>query len=159
MEGTTEGIWCMCFLVLTWNMKCRTNSTARVKISDISWRGDGPVIVSESERHCLHGDSALFYTCPIFALKLYLATFGAEVNNNSLLFPGHSQNNRFATQLEAMLTKHADELSVMGYADPSNINTHSIRKGAIKWFTPSAVSFCINNGISMGAVRDAYLTW
>jgi hypothetical protein len=36
---TEDGVFAHCFLLLTWNLACRVNNTACVKLSDLSWTG------------------------------------------------------------------------------------------------------------------------
>jgi hypothetical protein len=35
--GTSKGIFCACFFVLTWNLACPSNNTARIRYSHMSW--------------------------------------------------------------------------------------------------------------------------
>ena len=35
--GTLDGIFSHCFLVLSWNLACRSNNTARLRLNQISW--------------------------------------------------------------------------------------------------------------------------
>jgi hypothetical protein len=36
---TEDGVFAHCFLLLTWNLACRVNNTACIKLSDMNWTG------------------------------------------------------------------------------------------------------------------------
>lgn len=174
-EGTLAGIFGYCFLVLTWNLMCRVNNTTRILFEHISWEWDHLEVLFAQQKGDTQGLTSKYprrlfcnpsnpIVCPIFALALYLATFGANVQKSSRLFPGRSQYKRFADSLEALLKKHEDELVAMGYTSHRDIGTHSIRKGAAKWLSgqpggPSTVAICIRAGWTLGGVKDVYLTY
>ena len=64
-------------------------------------------------------------------------------------------------QLRRVLQEHRDEVSLLG-ADPSEIGTHSIRKGAMTYLASipgglAIAAVCIHAGWTMGTVKDIYL--
>ncbi|KAL7575924.1 hypothetical protein ACA910_000723 [Epithemia clementina (nom. ined.)] len=78
-----------------------------------------------------------------------------------LLFPGNDQYQRFSTILHCCIVEHEAEVLAQGYI-PSDIGTHSIRKGAITYMAslpggPSIASICIRSGWTLGNVKDIYM--
>ena len=174
-SGSHEDLFAYCFLVLTWNLMCRANNTARICFSHLGWnwdslyilfaqqKGDQMGMTEKFARNC-YANPDSYITCPLFALSVYLATmFNDPAEINDRLFPGRSQYQRFALRLSSMLNAHRDEVIAMGF-DPEKIGTHSVRKGATKWLSaqpggPSSMSICIRGGWSLGGVKDVYMTY
>ena len=175
--NTTDGIWGFCFLVLTWNLACRANNTALISVSQVAWASsfDSFEIVFGHTKMGQSGDDAKYprhlyanpknpLSCPVFALALYFSTcFNTPLVNDSLLFPGNDQYQRFSKMLVRMLNEHEEEVSNLGYRN-SDLGTHSIRKGAVSYLAslpggPPAAAICIRAGWTMGKVRDIYMRY
>ena len=101
-EGTIEGLWCYCYLVPTWNLMCHVNNTSQIKFQHIHWIQDSLQIYFVHTKNDQTGDESRHprhiyanphdpIVCPIFALSLYLMTFGTPVQNGSRLLPGKDQ--------------------------------------------------------------------
>ena len=174
-SGTQQGIFCHCFLVLTWNLMCRSNNTTRILFEHLSFEWDHVKIMFAQQKNDTHGYTAKYprhvyanpynaTVCPIFALSLYFGTFGTNCKLSDALFPGRSQYKRFVNGLMDVIKMHEDEVCMMGYDGAKDIGAHSIRKGATKWLSgqpggPSAMSICIRGGWSLGGVKDVYMTY
>jgi hypothetical protein len=173
-KGTLEGIWCHCFLVLTWNLMCRVNNTTRICLNHISWyqdclrvhfrqqKGDQLGLTARYPRH-LYANPGNPVASPMFALGLYFLTFGAPLQATSKLFPGRNQYKRFGRLLKAILEEHIDEVRAFGF-EISDIGTHSIRKGATTFLSsqpggPPPASICIRAGWTLGGVKDVYIKY
>jgi len=174
--GNAEGLFAHCFLVLSWNLMCRSNNTCRICLSHMSWdwdslvirfaqqKGDQMGLTERFPRH-LYANPTNFMVCPLFVLGAYLTTFDSNVEPTSKLFPGPSQAKHFSETMEKVLKAHEEEVRAMGYSGGnSDIGTHSIRKGATKFVSgqpggPSAMSICIRGGWSLGGVKDVYMTY
>lgn len=173
-EGTMEGIWCHCFLVLTWNLMCRVNNTTRICLNHLSWyqdcvrilfrqqKGDQLGLTARYPRH-LYANPSNPVTSPVFALGLYFLTFGVPLEATSKLFPGRNQYKRFGRLLKAMLEEHIDEVRAFGF-EVSDIGTHSIRKGATTYLSsqpggPPPAAICIRAGWTLGGVKDVYIKY
>ena len=169
--GTTEGIWCFCFIVLSWNLTCRANNTSRICLNHISWsnnalvihfaqqKGDQLGLTTQFPRH-LYANPTNHLACPIFALGLYLMTFGVPVNHNAQLFPGSNQYKRFSRMLKEILLAHEDSVLVLGY-QVADIGTHSIWKEETTFISslpggPLPAAICIRGGWSLGGVKDVH---
>ena len=173
--GGTKDLFSYCFLVFSWNLMCRANNTSNIHFSHLGWdndslavkfaqqKGDQMGYTEKFPRHLYaNTDDCLF--SPIFALAVYLTTFGVQPLPTDPLFPGNDQYDRFSDRLEKMLREHEAEVINMGYTSLSELGTHSIRKGATKWLSgqpgaPSAMAICIRGGWSLGGVKDVYMTY
>jgi hypothetical protein len=82
--GDIEGMFCYCFLVLTWNLMCRANNTTYVMFADIDWtefdcmeinfrhmKGDQLGELSKHPWH-IYPNPNDWLVCPVFALSCYL---------------------------------------------------------------------------------------
>jgi hypothetical protein len=175
--GDLEGVFCYCFLVLTWNLMCRANNTCYIMFADIDWtkfdcmevyfrhmKGDQLGEQSKHPRHIYPNPNDCL-VCPVFALTLYLmCCFNAPLQGaGGRLFPGKTQYKRFSDSLARCLKEHELEVNNLGY-HIKDIGTHSIRKGAASLIAsltggPSAAAICIQAGWTMGKVRDIYLRY
>ena len=145
-QGTEEGIWVHLYLVLTWNLMCRVNSTSRICLNHISWYGDCLKILfgqtkgdqlginAKYPRH-VYANPLNHIVCPIFALALYMTTFNTPMARNARLFPGKDQFKRFGALLQKMLKAHEDDVNALGYQLSDLLGTHSIHKGAITYIS------------------------
>jgi hypothetical protein len=112
--GDIEGMFCYCFLVLTWNLMCRANNTTYIMFSDIDWtkfycmeiyfrhmKGDQLGELSKHPRHIYPNPNDLLI-CPIFAVSLYLmCCFNTLLEGaGGQLFPGKTQYKSFSNSLK-----------------------------------------------------------
>jgi len=115
--GTIEGIVCACFVVMTWHLACRSNNTARIRYSHLSWQYfDAMHINFRHTKTEQHGEAKLHkracYSNPFewyidlpFLLGLYFATsFSTTQTVGMCLFPGgaHSQSARIGELLKRL---------------------------------------------------------
>ena len=79
--NTMDGIFALCFLVLTWNLSCHANNTCNIKLSEIEWAStfDAFEIYFSHTKTDQTGDEAKYshhlyanphspLVCPVFAL-------------------------------------------------------------------------------------------
>lgn len=177
--GTHEYIVGHCFLVLTWNLACRSQNTSNIRLGDINWNTsfDAYTIkfahsktdqTGEDSKYArlLFANPNLPAVCPVLSLALHLTCNFNKValDSSTHLFPGDFQNDRFSKILERCLEDHKVQLkNEFGY-DPCDIGTHSIRKGAATFITslpggPSAAASCICGGWTMGSIKDRYFRY
>ena len=82
-SDSKDGLFCYCYLVLSWNLMCRTNNTATIRLADIEWssfdsfsiafshtKNDQMGHASKHKRR-LYGNAKQPIVCPVFALSLY----------------------------------------------------------------------------------------
>lgn len=119
------------FLLLSWNLMCRSKSTAMLRFEHFIYKGDcfGVFIPMQKNdqdgsrpqdpKHifCNPFDPAV---CPLLSLAVYLAS---NPLSSDALFPGSSQKARFNKHLQETMRKLE---SLLG----KSFGTHSIRKGA-----------------------------
>jgi hypothetical protein len=173
-KGTMEGVWCHCFIVLTWNLMCRVNNTTRICVNHMTWyqdclrihfkqqKGDQLGLTARYPRH-LYANPGNPMVSPIFALGLYFLSFGVPLLPTSKLFPGRNQYKRFGRLLKDTLEDHLEEVRAFGF-EVSDIGTHSIRKGATTYLSsqpggPAPASICIRAGWTLGGVKDVYIKY
>ena len=173
--GTIDGVFAHCFLTLTWSLSCRTNNTASILMSDISWATcfDAFEVFFAHSKTDQVGDDAKYprhifanphlpLICPVLSLSMYLSCcFNTPILPTTQLFPGNRQETRFASILSRLLAAHQDDLRRLGY-NVKDVGTHSIRKGAASYLSslpsgPNPTSICIRGGWTMGRVRDIYM--
>jgi hypothetical protein len=175
--GTTDGVFAHCFLVLTWNLACRSNNTSLIKFCDIEWAScfDSFEVYFAHSKTDQVGEDAKYprhiyanpfapSICPILSLAMYFSCcFNVKVGSDSKLFPGNDQEDHFARILQRVCAGHVDEVNQLGF-QLADIGTHSIRKGAVSYLSslpggPPSASICLRAGWSMGKVRDIYMRY
>lgn len=175
--GTINGVFAHCFLVLTWNLACRSENTANIRMNQVTWstsfdsfeiffghtKTDQTGDDSKYPRHC-YANPLQPLCCPVLALSLYFSSsFNTQQESDFFLFPGNRQNDRFAESLRRCLQQHKREVVEKGFAI-ADIGTHSIRKGAVSYLAslvggPPAAAICIRAGWTMGRIRDIYMRY
>jgi len=162
------------FLILTWNLACRSNNTADLKMCHITWLMDALKIEfgktkanQEGDRHefrLLFANPNKPLVCPVLALSLYVSTISKELSPSDKLFLG-SASDTFLKALQEALDHSmvAQALRLYGLKK-SDIGAHSIRKGAATYLcnggtcAPSYGSICIRLSWTMG-VKDRYIQY
>ena len=101
--------------------------------------------------------------CPITSIGIYLLCF--DVNFDANLFPGNAQYDGFRKLLVNILTKNcAEELLSRGML-PTDIGTHSVKKGATSFCSggstvgPSGTAVKPRGGWTMGGIQDTYMRY
>ena len=181
--NTNAGIFAHCYLVLSWNLMCRSENTQNIHLSEMSWtsfdaleinfahqKGDQKGDQAKYSRH-LYANPYDHLVCPVNALALYFATLSKKQQSSNKLFPTggdpnkeSSQSTRFGELLAQCLDEHVGDLIAMGYPNTSDIGTHSIRKGAVTYVAglpggPSTTSICVRAGWTQGKVKDIYMKY
>ena len=175
--GTIDGVFAFAFLVITFNLSCRSQNTGNICLSDISWSSsfDSFAVYFAHTKTDQTGEDAKYprnlfanpgrpYCCPVFALALYFSCcVSMPQEANDKLFPGVNQHTRFSNILTRCLAEYSEDVQELGFR-PCDIGTHSIRKGAVSHLSsmiggPPAASICIRAGWTMGKVRDIYMRY
>jgi hypothetical protein len=163
------------YLVLSWNLMCRSVSTASICFAHMHQVDDSVGILFPMHKGDQGGDRGNDYRhvyanplspqiCAFVALGLYLLSYPGLGTENEKLFPGGSQETRFYGTLKRLLSKESivKDLQTMGYVNES-LGTHSIRKGAGTFCTsgstsgPGIVQVSLRMGWLLGGVSDRYL--
>eukprot|EP00960_Hanusia_phi_P042044 755278-Hanusia_phi.AAC.6 len=117
----TEYIFTRTYLILSWNLMCRSGDAERILLHDMAWHDDAMWINfahckrdqgenQRAEPRSIFANANNPEICPIFALGLYWLTFKAS--GSGKLFPGNSQQHRFVDCLQRMMTR-PEEPSVL----------------------------------------------
>jgi hypothetical protein len=177
--GTSESITAHCFLVTTWNLACRSQNTCNIRLGDICWNTsfDSFTIKFAHSKTDQTGEESKYArhmfanpydpsVCPVLAIAQHLSCNFNKVHlgSSTSLFPGNYQSDRFSKMLERCLESNKLKLKLEFGFDPSDIGSHSIRKGAATFLTslpggPSAAASCIRGGWTMGNVKDRYFRY
>ena len=148
-------LFAVAYLVLTWNLGCRTNNTENIKVGHLGWREDALTIDfghGKGQQAGCEGeprDTRLLYAnpmmpeiCPVLALGAFLASVSTPLDANSALFFGGQQAHRFHKLLKrALKSKDVEEhLRFLGL-EASEIGAHSIRRGAGQYLSGGSPTF------------------
>lgn len=160
-SGDREAIFAHLFLLLTWNLMCRSSNTVQLRYNHMRWKDDClAVLFSHSKtdqggeatepRH-VYANPHDFSICLILSLAMYWLLFPPDVSSGKL-FPGTNQYERF---------RH---LVFSGFLqDQMNLGTHSIRKGSATYCCAACVDgpniSCIflRAGWKFPGVGDTYI--
>ena len=102
------------------------------------------------------------HLCVVLSLAQYLFTYPQLLREETSLFQGTSQYNRYAKLFLQMISNNKTEFELLGVED-GDLGTHSCRKGVITMVaagctvSPPIVSICVRAGWVMGEVKDSYL--
>ena len=127
-----------CFLILSWNLMCRGDSTAKIAVANIGWREDALTVTFYQSKSRQDGDRPVdpkhVYAnpmmpevCPVLALAMYLAT---HENEDGKLFSGDHQLNRYSQALTCIKNHHTVVRKLAEHGQvPEDIGCHSTTKG------------------------------
>ncbi|OQR94728.1 hypothetical protein THRCLA_22218 [Thraustotheca clavata] len=133
------------FMIILWNLMCRSPSSLNIKHDQIKWYNDALCIefsnMNEDEpgqqypRH-IYANPVMPWICPILALGMYWSTCQFDRSCDQL-FEGSRQYERFRKELRLLLTvpEIATEMERRG-VNVNYIGTNSFRKGA--------TAFCVS---------------
>lgn len=159
------------FLVLSWNLMTRSNSTALVMYDHMSWHEDALVITvprhkgDQDGKNCgpkhVYANPLEPHICPILALAIY--AFGTAFRRpgaKALVF-GDTAEKRFSQWLVGIMVEHKEELQRRGH-NVKDLGTHSLRKGVATYISgcpggPSPISIYLRAGWSLGQVQSRYI--
>ena len=177
--NTNEGVFGHCFLVLTWNLSCRTENTANIQLCEINIEWESTFDVFEiyfahtkmdqtgdeaKYSHHLYANPCCPLICPVLSLAFYFSCCcNLPQSGESRLFPGWDQYQRFSEMLTCLIRDHKAELSELG-VNPKMIGMHSIKKGAVTYMSslpggPSISSVCFHAGWTMASVKYVYMCY
>jgi hypothetical protein len=165
-------VFAWCWLVLQWNLFCRSDTTASILLTHVSWSEDSMVITipkhksdqdgrqGKTPMHVFANPSNLSI-CPITAIAVFFFTTLSRTDNR--LFEGNDQEKRFSNRLHKCLESlSSSELTNLGnVGSVKDIGTHSLRKGGITYCSnyvngPPSDAIDLRAGHSIGKVRDRY---
>ncbi|KAH9094685.1 hypothetical protein LEN26_018176 [Aphanomyces euteiches] len=170
----TDGGFTHLYLILSWNLMCRSKNTETVRFSHISFEDDCLGIVfhktktqqegtkNKDPKHC-YSNPFNPKICLFVALGLYLAC-NSQIES-AFLFPGSNQKDRFGKSLAKLLLSELAQNGDSCENRKREIGTHSIRNGAATFVSsgitggPSIVSVCLRCGWSLGNVMERYFRY
>ena len=176
--SSTNGLFMVCYLLLCWNMMCRTENAATVIFQHLHWVNDCLAVdcfitkadqtASKSNQKHIYANPLDPLICPILALGMYLIERPeAEATHvQNFVFPAtkskkkKSSTSRFLTGLKKLVST-ANTLLAMTI-DCLKIGAHSLRKGAVTFaaggstMAPGIVSILLRAGWSLQGVENRY---
>jgi hypothetical protein len=173
-KGTLEGVWCHCFIIVTWNLMCYMNYTTQTCLNHITWYQNCLRVNFKQQKSDQLGSTAWYprhiYANPLVTLWsvqwLHLGFFliiwgttGAYIE----AFPWSESVQAFWMPTERTLKEHIDEVHSFGF-EVLDIETHSIPKGAMTYLnsqpgSPAPASICIRAGWTLGGIKDIYIKY
>jgi hypothetical protein len=175
-QTSREYVFARCFMVLCWNLMSRASNAFGIRHSHMEWHEDALSIYfshmkndqaadrPRDPRH-VYANPLMPEICPILSLGMYWMCYSFDVSSNQL-FPGANQNDRFRKLLSKCLNTEtiARELERRA-VDPSDIGTHSMRKGSATYSSsgstacPSTTAIHLRAGWALGGVQDTYMRY
>jgi hypothetical protein len=157
-----ENIFAHCFLLMTWNLMCRSSNTTNIRFNHMLWREDSLGILFCHSKTDQNGDTPVeprhLYAnpidpriCVVLSLALYWLLFPPDIGSN-MLFPGSNQYERFRNCLFSRILENDFQFG-----------THSIRKGAATYCSsgcidgPDIAAIYLRAGWKFPGVGDTYI--
>ena len=164
------------FIVLCWNLMCRSTNVLSIDFSHIQWVEDALCIYFTHTKTDQFGDRPKdprhIYPnpdkpeiCPVLSLGLFWLTFSIDPNCTKL-FAGNNQYERFRKALGriARLSEVAEYLETLGL-EANDLGSHSMRKGSATFCSsgstscPPSSAIHLRAGWAMGGVQDTYIRY
>ena len=178
-DGTSEGIFAVCFAKLTCNLACRGKNTGQICVKHMIWEDDsmsipfahskdaqtGDNLVKKLPRHCYSNPLNLASDLPSAMFHFMALNPDVVCNEEESFFRGSlkAQSQRFGRYVAKMCKKHKDEIASRFGFKIEDIGVHSWRKCAHTKLNcgstagPSAAAACIRGGHTIGGSKDVYI--
>ena len=121
------------FLIFCWNLGCRTNNTADLKVAHISWVEDALKIefgITKTNQEGDRDEWRLIFAnliCPVVSLAIYLSSISHPYSPKDRLFLGGDPCDRFQKALQKVLqSEFLRELLIELGLKHTDIGAHSI---------------------------------
>ena len=159
-----------------------SNSIASIMLEHVSWNGDALVVsipkskADQSGSQCfprhIYANTKHPEICPVlaFAVLTFTKSFRIDAKSKSVakqaksfpLFDGSDNEGRFSNLLKSLTAKMDMNTQNCLGCRPSELGTHSIRKGAASYCNglvdgPTTAQVYLRAGWSLGNVQDRYL--
>lgn len=159
----SDAIFARTFMILCWNLVCRSKNAETIRLCHIVWQNDALGIVFAKQKNDQEGDNTDYrsvyanprspHICPILALAMYFLCTGFSLSGTTTdLFPGESDSQASRYSQFMRRTYNADavkaELKHRGIAI-NELGTHSVRKGA--------ATFCASGSTDCPAITAIQL--
>lgn len=170
--AANDAVFAHLFLLLQWNLICRSNNVEKIDLEHLQWREDCLLVYFRKQKNDQDGSRSMdprsVYAnptkpevCTVLALGIYLLVF-SPVGDDRKLFVGDSQSARFSKCLSKILKGDLrDEIAALGF-DPSDFGSQSIRKGGASFVSsgttdsPAQVSICLRAGWTLPKIEKTY---
>ena len=172
----SDGVFGHLYLVLSWNLACRSVNTASIQLGHFRWAEDSFQIFFAHQKNDQTGERSSRHPrniypnaldpiiCPVLSVGLYMMYFPNVLSSNGPLFPGTHQYKRFSKLMNRVLRDNIEIVRRLGH-DIKHVGTHSIRKGGATYASsgstagPSAAAVSLRVGWTQGNVQDIYIKY
>jgi hypothetical protein len=173
-KSFSSGLFASLFIVLMMVTMQRSDNIESLNLANIGWVGDCMVIGIMQSKNDQLGENAeqdmtegthiyanplCPWKCPVLLMAMHVFTT-ATVGNR--LFPGLVQNKRVSNMLRDLLTSLDNSILSLICGKPSDIGTHSFRKGSITYCLGFSGLYHVTDaylraGWSLGNVKERYI--
>jgi hypothetical protein len=170
---SSDAIFAHVFLLLQWNLMCRSNNVELIHLTHLQWSEDRLLVyfrkqkndqngMRSTEPRSIYANPVKPEVCSILALGLFFVLFPPS-GNAELLFPGKEQKQRFSKSLSRVLKSEGllDYVHELGF-DPKSFGTQSLRKGSSTFVSsgttdaPSQMAINLRAGWTMTKIEKTY---
>ena len=160
------------FLVLSWNLMARSQTTSNLLWENVGWDGDCMTLQYETSKSNQTGENVvprhIFANpyqpsiCPILAMGIKLLTDSHTKSSPAILFPGGSTNKNYCAWLYKLIKSPNPEIDLSNLgSNPDEIGSHSTRKGAATYVCgltegPQSDTIKLRMDHTIGKVDDTY---
>lgn len=159
------------FLLFSWALTCRSDTTQNINFSCLRWDGDCiTVVIPKSktlQQGAMRGETHEFkmYANPLKQEICLFLALGIKVLTTSFLTHGMLYRETEYTHFSAWLKQQFESWCELQSLDPQqapNFGPHSIKKGSLSWILSfpgavSAVSGMLRAGYTLGGVLPRYV--
>jgi hypothetical protein len=170
-----DAIFARLFMILSWNLMCRSHNTEGICLSHMKWISDAVGFVFGQQKNDQEGEDHDYRhvyanptapeICPILALGIYLLCEPPFCESSAnQLFPGSKQAARYGKFMRDIMAGEtvAEKLRQMSLKS-SDLGTHSARKGAATYCcngttdAPSIAAIHLRGGWRLEGVTHRYI--
>ena len=164
-DQTASGRFAHLFLVLSWNLACRSSNTKTIHFHHLAWMNDSMQCYFAHMKNDQTGDRPrdprhiyanpyIPQICPLLTMISYLLVTPPSTSDTAL-FPGANQYNRYNRYLRTLLETKREYILRNYGVNVDDIGAHSARKGASTYMT----SGCVNGPMQQAVnIRCGWVT-
>ena len=161
--------------VLSWNLMCRARNGIAICKNHLGWHEDAMTVLFANQkndqlgerrdpRH-IYADALLPSICPVLSLAIYLSVYPFHTSEEQL-FSGVKQYDRYRKIMASFYElDEVRDLLVEHGVDPTDLGTHSTRKGSVTYATsgttaaPPTSAVHLRAGWVMPGVTGTYMRY
>ena len=159
------------FILITWNLMCRANSTTTLRYSHLEWQEDSLAVYITAQKNdqdgsrgqlakTIYANPFMPHICPILALALHFCS--SPASSDGKVFPGDDQYARFRKAMDKIIKEEeVKDFFVHHGLNTADFGSHSLRKGSVTFVGgqpggPSHSAICNRAGWKLPGVQSIY---